>query len=218
MENTRLIIFDIDGTLLPGTSCERLFFQYLIDKRILTFINLFHFVMRGIFLFRKGRSFALKANKGYLRGHSYERMTKIGREFFNAEVKGRISKKGIERLEEHRGRGETIILLSGMPEFLLKNFADFLQIERYRGSVLQFSSDKISGKTIGIFPLSRGKAEIIESLIREINIGWGDITAYGDHYGDRFLLQRVGHAVAVNPDEFLRQFAKERNWPVEIWD
>lgn len=218
MENTRLIVFDVDGTLLPGTSCERLFFQHLIDRKILKFLNLFHFAFRGMTLLPHGRTYALKANKGYLRGHSLEKMTVIGKEFFQNEVATRISKKGIERLKEHKDKGETIILLSGMPEFLLINFAEYLKVENYRGSKLQIKSGKITGRTVGVFPLSKGKTEIVESIMKEYNIGWGDVTAYADHYGDRYLLGRVGHPVAVNPDYGLRQVAVEKGWAIEVFD
>ncbi len=213
-----MIIFDVDGTLLPGTSCERLFFQHLIDNRILTFRNLFHFAFRGLTLLPHGRTYALKANKGYLRGHSIEKMIAIGKEFFSTEVAGRISKKGIARLNEHRDKGERITLLSGMPEFLLINFAEYLKVENYKGSVLEVKSDKITGRTIGVFPLSRGKADIVESIIKEHGIGWNDVTAYGDHYGDRYLLDKVGHPVAVNPNYGLRQIAVEKGWAIEVFD
>jgi len=218
VENTRLAVFDVDGTLLPGTSCERLFFHYLIDNKLLRFRDLFHFGLRGLALLPRGRSYALKANKGYLRGHSYSRMIAIGKEFFAGRVAGRLSGKGIIRLDEHKEKGHRVVLLSGMPEFLLKNFAEHLKIENYRGCGLEIRSDKITGRTAGIFPLSKGKVEIVRSLLKEYNVEWGDVVAYGDHYGDRFLLENVGYPVAVNPDVNLRIVARERNWPVEIFD
>ena len=213
-----MIVFDIDGTLLPGTSCERLFFQYLLERKILTFRQMFHFAFRGLMLAPYGRSYSLKANKGYMRGLSINMMTGVGKEFFDKIIAGRLSKKGIERLNDHRNKGDMIVLLSGMPEFLLKNIADYLGIEDYRGSVLEVKSGVITGRTTGIFPLSNGKAEIVEELIRKFNVGWSDVTAYGDHYGDRYLLEKVAHPVAVNPDHNLREFARHKGWPIEIFD
>lgn len=213
-----MTIFDIDGTLLPGTSCERLFFNYLIDQRILTFRNLFHFGIKGLMLLPKGRAFALKANKGYLRGMSIEQITKIGKLFFDSVVIERLSKKGIRRLNEHRDNGEIIVLLSGMPEFLLINFAEYLKVENYRGSELQVVSGRITGRTLGEFPLSKGKARIVASIINNLNIPWNEITAYGDHYGDRYLLEKVGRPVAVNPDYGLQEIAREKGWEIETFD
>ena len=77
MENSRLIIFDIDGTLLPGTSCERMFFKHLVKKKILGLRNLINFVVRGIALAPKGKAYIFSANKGYLGGFLAEYMDKI---------------------------------------------------------------------------------------------------------------------------------------------
>ena len=62
------------------------------------------------------------------------------------------------------------------------------------------------------------KAKIVERIISENNLLWSDITAYADHYLDRFLLRNVGKPIAVNPDDHLKQIAKSDNWPIEIFD
>ena len=137
MENPRLIIFDIDGTLLPGTSCERLFVHYLVDNRILGLRNLFSFIKQGIVQIPRGRDHVLSANKGYLRGFETDYMTRIAKEFFTKRVAEKISKKGIMRIGDHSGQGERILLLSGMPEFLLRNFSEHLGVDDFAGSVLE---------------------------------------------------------------------------------
>jgi HAD superfamily hydrolase (TIGR01490 family) len=217
MENPGLIIFDIDGTLLPGTSCERLFVHYLIDRKILRLRNLFSFIRRGLALIPRGRYHVLSANKGYLRGFEIDYMTRIGKEFFSEQVAERISRKGITRLEEHRGQGERILLLSGMPEFLLRNFSAHLEVEAFAGSVPETNEGKFTGRTIGTFPIADGKVEVIERLLKEDKIEWPDVTAYADHYLDRFLLSKVGRPVAANPNPKLRELAKKRGWEIEIF-
>ncbi len=41
--------------------------------------------------------------------------------------------------------------------------------------------------------------------------------AYADCYADRFLLDRLGHPVAVNPTWRLRWLSRRRGWPVLDW-
>ncbi len=218
MENPRLAIFDIDGTLLPGTSTERLFAHYLVDHRILRLRNLFSFIKQGLVQVPRGREHILSANKGYLRGFEIDYMNRMGKEFFSRHVAERISKKGIMRLEEHRGRGERILLLSGMPEFLLRDFSEHLGVNDFAGSVLETNNGRFTGRTIGTFPIAGGKVVMVERFLREHEIQWNDVTAYGDHYGDRFLLSKVGHAVAVNPTPKLRELAEKKGWEIEIFD
>jgi HAD superfamily hydrolase (TIGR01490 family) len=211
-----LILFDIDGTVLPGTSCERLFVHYLILHGILGPSNLIYFCIRGILLFFKGPVHSLKANKGYLRGFTTERISTIGREFFASEVASRISKAAIERINELKRKGERVILFSGMPDFLLANFAEHLGVHEYYGSVMETKAEKYTGRTLGPFPLGRGKVKIIKKLLSDSNYSWPDISFYADHWLDRFLLKRVGKPVVVNPSSGrLRRMARRRGWMVE---
>lgn len=213
-----MIVFDIDGTLLPGTSCERLFFRHLLRKRIIGLRNLFSFGKRAIALVPRGYAYALKANKGYLRGFSPDYMAGIGREFFKDQVSKRISAKGISRIEEHRRNGDNIILLSGMSDFLLRNFSEYLNVDEQIGSTLEIDAGKFTGRTIGHFPLAKGKIEVLMPLLEKYRLDWSDLTAYADHGLDRYLLEKVGHPVAVNPGADLKKIAKSNGWPVESFD
>jgi len=218
MEDPRLIVFDIDGTLLPGTSTERLFSRYLRRNRIADFGHLFNFIIKGLTLAPKGKAFMIKANKGYLRGFAPESIDEIGTEFFNSHIEHRISKKGFTRLTEHKMRGHRVVLLSGMPEFLLGNYSRLFKVEEYYGSVLEIDKGIFTGETIGAFPLARGKVEIVNSILNKHDLDWENVTAYADHYTDRFLLRKAAIPVAVNPDDRLKSMALENNWRIDYFD
>ncbi len=213
-----MIVFDIDGTLLPGTSCERLFLKHLLQKRIIRLGNLISFGMRAMALMPEGRAYALKADKGYLRGLSPDYMVGIGRKFFEDQVAKRISARGISRIKEHHRDGDKVMLLSGMPVFLLRNFSEYLGVDEYIGSILEVNADKFTGRTIGRFPLAEGKVEVLRPLLEKYRLNWHDLTAYADHSLDRYLLEKVGHPVAVNPGNDLRRLAEEKGWPIESFD
>ncbi|UCC79074.1 MAG: HAD family phosphatase, partial [Candidatus Zixiibacteriota bacterium] len=118
----------------------------------------------------------------------------------------------------HKNNGDRVVLLSGMPEFLLNNFAEFLKVSEYYGSVMETKDSRFTGKTVGVFPIVRGKVEVVEQIIEKYNLDWQNVTAYADHYHDRFLLQKVGLPVAVNPDEKLKALAEHNNWRIEYFD
>ena len=213
-----MVIFDVDGTLIKGTSCEKLFFRHLQNTNKLKIKHLINFGLNGIALARYGKSYIVKANKGYLRGFDVDYIKELGKEHFETHVKSRISQKGIDKMLQHKTKGEKVVLLSGMPEFLLNNFSDYLKIEQAFGSVLKINNHKLTGGTIGVFPLGRGKVKTIETLLSKNSLTWSEITAYADHYLDRFHLEKVGNPIAVNPDDRLRQLAQTNNWPIEIFD
>ncbi len=210
-----MIIFDVDGTILPGTSCERLFIRHLAREGIVGPLQFFNFCWRGIFLIRKGFTYPIKANKGYLRNFRIDYISAIARDFFIHDVEPRISKMAIERINDHKRRGERVVIFSGMPDFLLANFAEHLGVHEYYGSVMETRGEKYTGRTLGPFPLARGKVKVIKKLLSETNLDWSDLTFYGDHWLDRFLLSRVGKPMVVNPGARLKRMAKRRNWHME---
>ncbi|OGC90047.1 MAG: hypothetical protein A2W25_15525 [candidate division Zixibacteria bacterium RBG_16_53_22] len=234
-----MIIFDVDGTILPGTSCERLFVRYLVKNRVLGLRSFVNFIIRAIALIPKGRYFIIKANKGYLRGHSVDSMSEIGLRFFNEVAAARISEAAIERINQHLKAGARLILFSGMPDFLLANFARHLDVAEFYGSVMEIRDGKFTGRTLGPFPMGQGKVDALEMIIRNsgmachapttgwhaspprgekhVQIDWPAITFYADHWTDRFLLSRVRNPVVVNGRRKLLSLAKVKGWRVEEW-
>lgn len=105
-----------------------------------------------------------------------------------------------------------------MPEFLLQNFSEFLGVDEYIGSTLEIKADKFTGRTIGPFPLAEGKIEVLRPLLKKHRFDWPDLTAYADHGLDRYLLEKVGHPVAVNPRDDFKRIAKRKGWPIESFD
>lgn len=218
LESTGLVVFDIDGTLLPGTSCERLFFRFLWNRGEIGAGNLLGIWMQALALSRRGRAFVLKANKGYLRGFSPDYVAGVGSDFFDKNVAGRISRKAISRIELHRRNGDRMLLLSGMPEFLLVNFSRFLGIDEFVGSVLEIKTGKLTGRTVGPFPLAGGKVDVLAPVLARNGVLWSQVTAYADHVLDRDLLEKVGRPVAVNAHAGLRTLAEKNGWERETFD
>jgi len=163
-------------------------------------------------------AYIISANKGYLRGFSTEYMENIAKDFFNSHIERRISKRGFTRLTEHKMRGHKVVLLSGMPEFLLRNYSRLFKVEEYYGSVMEINNGKFTGKTVGLFPIVKGKPEVVERILKKHDLDWRHVTAYADHYHDRFLLKKVGHPIAVNPDDKLKALALKNNWQIDYFD
>jgi HAD superfamily hydrolase (TIGR01490 family) len=165
-----------------------------------------------------GISHCTKANKGYLRGFTPQYMDKLGKQFFDQIIVPRISHKAIDCINEHRDKGQTVILLSGMPQFLLSNFAGFLGIGEYLGSVMETVDGAFDGKTRQPFPLGKGKIAALKLVLDRSGVDWEDLTFYADHWLDRFLLTRVGHPIVVNPHPRLLKLARQKGWQVAIFD
>ena len=237
-----MIIFDVDGTIIPGTSCERLFVRYLRKTGVLGFTNLINHLIRAVSLGPLGGYHAVKANKGYLRGFSAPKMSEMGRDFFREIAAPRISRTAINRIDKHLRDNERLILFSGMPDFLLVNFAEYLQVPEHYGSIMEIEDGRFTGRTLGPFPLGRGKVDALQMVLNgfwgsrgfeetsvfsavpqsgqipeRLPIDWTAITYYADHWTDRYLLSKVGSPLVVNGQPRLLSLARAKRWPTEEW-
>jgi phosphoserine phosphatase len=62
-----------------------------------------------------------------------------------------------------------------------------------------------------------GKVHWAEDFARRHGISLAHSHFYSDSFSDRPMLERVGHAYAINPDPRLKRFARARGWPIEEW-
>jgi HAD superfamily hydrolase (TIGR01490 family) len=122
----------------------------------------------------------------------------------------------LQRLKEHQANGHKIIIVSGMLMPCAELFREYLGVDGAIGTQPQYVDGKYTGRTV--LPLISGEAkatkvnELIQS--RGWQVDWASSYAYGDSYTDRYMLNLVGKAVAVYPDQKLLALAKERNWEV----
>ena len=116
-------VFDVDRTLLPRTTAERLFLRFLYRERIIGLRSLLE-TMR--FLAVEGRSRPIRAvrqHRPYLRGQSVPVMFELGRRCFDEVILPRLSPRGVAELATHERQGHAIVLLSGSLPFVLQPMA-----------------------------------------------------------------------------------------------
>jgi HAD superfamily hydrolase (TIGR01490 family) len=122
----------------------------------------------------------------------------------------------MEILRDHQAQGHVVTLVSGSPQELLEPMAARLGIAHVLGTPLETREGRYTGKMAGSVTMSEGKVNALERWLGEsgLQIDWPDSYAYGDGHTDAYLLQRVGHPVAVYPDDGLRAIAEERGWRI----
>lgn len=212
-------IFDVDRTLLPDTTAERLFMRYLLAQRELGVLDLLRtawFVLRRL----PTDSDALhqvRRHRPYLQGKEIARLDQLGRACFAEIIRPRLARLGIARVAEHHASGHHTILLSGSLPYLLAPMAEMLGVDRVIGSTMATRGNLLLGKLEGLHPYGRDKLHLVEAYAIANDLALPESFAYADHHSDEHLLQSVGHPVAVNPSPRLRDIAARRGWPVEQW-
>jgi HAD superfamily hydrolase (TIGR01490 family) len=209
----KLAFFDIDGTLLAG-STERRFSRYLLRKGCLGPRQVASFLW---FLLRHARTYGrdvLKKNKAYLAGIDVERIRVLAEEFVAAEVVPQLYGPVVQRLQRHLSAGDTAVLLSGTLEPIARALGSALGVRHVCATLC----DERQGRYTSAAPHRHPFGAVKRALATEIAAGMGadlrDAAAYGDSRHDLDLLEAVGHPVAVRPDAPLLATARGNRWDI----
>ena len=121
-----------------------------------------------------------------------------------------------KRLKEHRAQGHKVIIVSGMLTPSAEILREQLGAEAALGTQPEFVNGKYSGRTIQPLMSGATKATKVRELVqaRGWDVDWNASYAYGDSFTDHYMMDLVGHPVAVYPDAKLHTLAKEKNWEV----
>ena len=134
----------------------------------------------------------------------------------------------IEAVAWHARQGHELVLISGTLEPLARGAARALQMElaargiavtiRVIATRLEEMDGRWTGRILGEAMFGNAKARAAKRLAEELRLDLGRCYAYGDGLHDRWLMEAVGRATAVNPSRELAEIARTRGWPVLNWE
>lgn len=202
-------IFDLDGTLI-NLSGERRFIPWLVLSFRLSPFNTIPYIFRSI----KDRDFF--STKLYYKGKRVKELERLASKFFAPErVKKMVFKKAQEEIERRRKEGARLILLTGSPLFIARNFS-VLGFHRIIGSILEEKDGIFTGELLDYLSGPRKREKILE-LAEEDGLDIKASYGYGNSSADAHFLSLLGHPVAVNPSRKLRKIAERKGWKVVRW-
>lgn len=210
-------IFDVDNTLLPGTSAERLFVTYLLRRRLVGARAAFGTLLALLRYVRLGPARTLRQHRPYLRGWQVERLRVLGEEVVREVIVPRLSRGGVARVREHDAAGHRTALVSGSLPFLLGPLGRWLGVEVVIGTPLAISGDAYTGALSGAHLYGAEKAVVTRRFAAARGVDLRVSYGYADQHSDLPFLALFGHPVCVNPTPRLRRLAARRGWPVEEW-
>jgi HAD superfamily hydrolase (TIGR01490 family) len=208
-------VFDVDRTLLPDTTAERLFLGYLIHERVLgvraALETLRFLAVRG----RTSPIAATKRNRPYLRGQQASLLATLGARCFDEAIRPRLSARGVERVRWHTEHGHRVVLLSGSIPYVIEPMAQALGVEDVICSRLDERAQRLTGRIVGLHPYGAAKAMLIREFAGRFRIELDHSFCYADHHTDEHVLRLFGQPVCVNPNARLLRIAQRFSWPVE---
>jgi HAD superfamily hydrolase (TIGR01490 family) len=209
----RLILVDLDGTLLDHPSSERRFIRHLARRGMLgprQWLAAGGFFLRWTARF--GRAVARK-NKAYLAGLEQGRVAMAADAFVTGVILPRLQPALLDRLRRHAAAGDRLVLLTGAPDFIAAPVARRIGA-RCCATVCRGRDGRYTASPPLRHPLGAEKLALARELAQDAGVELHRCVAYADSGDDIPLLRAVGRAVAVNPDRRLARAAARRGWEV----
>jgi HAD superfamily hydrolase (TIGR01490 family) len=211
-----LCIFDLDNTLLTSDS-DFLWGQFLVDQQI---------VDRAEYE-EKNRQFFEDYEKGRLDIDRYLRfalapLTRFDtrrlyawrEQFIDTIIRPVIAPGSAGLLQQHRERGDTLMIISATNLFITAPIAELLGVPHILATEPEMRDGRYTGNYVGQPTFREGKVKALDIWLGDNAMDLVGSSFYSDSLNDLPLLEKVDHPVAVNPDDTLRETARERGWPI----
>ena len=215
----RLALFDLDHTLLSGDS-DALWCEFLMDEGLLARAE---FEARNADMARRYQQGSVTPREfcefyvGTLQGRSPAEWQPLCERFVRSVVVPRIPASAHALVDQHRARGERLVLTTATNRQLTEATARHLRIDTLIATEVEVVNGVCTGRTAGTLNMREGKVtRLVEWLAAQGQgaLALRDATFYSDSVNDLPLLAAAGTPVAVDPDARLRAHALAQGWSV----
>ena len=149
-----------------------------------------------------------------LAGYSVDEVSAIVQELYSAKLEGKVFVYMREVLRRHLDAGHDVWFVSAVPVQIGEVIARELGARGVLGTKVKVVDGVLQPSLVGSLMHNKGKADAVEGLAAEFGYDLSKSFAYGDSFGDVFMLSLVGFPCGVNPDRRLRRVCVERGWNV----
>ena len=210
-----LAIFDLDNTLLRGDS-DHAWGEFLVEQGA---------VDRTRFASENNRYYA-----AYLAGtldiyefleqhqlrplaeHDRATLERWRTEFLREKIAPLISPAARALVEQHRARGDTLLIVTATNSFITAPIAAAFGIPHLIATEPEEVNGQFTGKVAGVPSYREGKVERLSEWLQDRHENLDGSWFYSDSHNDLPLLNLVDHPVAVNADATLADYARARGW------
>ena len=211
-----LAIFDLDNTLLGGDS-DHAWGEFLIEKSLV-----------GRDAFKESNDYFYQQYlEGKLDIHAYiafaiepmtrisdKRLAQLQQEFMQHHIHPIMLPKAAELLASHREKGDYLLIITATNSIVTAPIAKLLEVDDLIATNPEKIDGRYTGKIDGVPSYQEGKVVRLNEWLKGKHMDLKGSVFYSDSHNDIPLLEKVDRAVAVDPDEELERFAKNKNWEV----
>jgi len=215
----KLVLFDLDNTLLSGDS-DFEWAQFLIERGVLdrevyearnqAFYDQYK---AGTLDIHEFLDFQLKP----LSRHPRTQLDTWHAQFMQEKILPIINRKARELVDRQLREADLLAIITATNTFVTTPIAREFRVEHLIATEPEQSSGEFSGKVAGVPCFREGKITRLDAWLKQRGASWEGVKEswfYSDSLNDLPLLERVSNPVAVDPDPTLQAHAEKRGWPI----
>ncbi|HUP07964.1 MAG TPA: HAD family hydrolase [Caldimonas sp.] len=213
-----LALFDLDQTLLSGDS-DLLWCHFLVERGVLP---------------KRYRERAQAIARRYVAGTvsppeycgfyasltagcAVAELDALRTSFFEEIVRPRIPADTRTLLQEHRARGDHLLITTATNRLVSEFTARDLGVDDYLCTEMQVAEGRLTGGVDGLANMGTGKLLRLRTWLAAHGHDESELRRavyYSDSINDLALLSAVGRPVVVDPDARLEATALRKRWPL----
>lgn len=210
----KLAIFDLDNTLIAGDS-DCLWGEFLTEQGYVDAAayraghdKFYLEYVAGTMDIDAFLRFQLKV----LAEHDFSTLQEWRDKYMEEKIKPIILPKARELVEKHRSDGHELLIITATNRFLTEPIANEFNIGNLIACEPEMIDGKYTGRVSGIPSYAEGKVKRLHHWLENQNRKSEESWFYSDSHNDIPLLKEVDHAIAVDPDDALKQETETTGW------
>ena len=211
-----LALFDLDNTLLHGDS-DHLWGEFMCQIGAVDSVEYRQQNDQFYADYQAGNLDIYAYNEFCLQPltkYSLEQLQQWRTQFLYEIIVPTILPHGQEKIAKHRHADDQIVIITATNEFITKPIAKHMNITTLLATTPEVIEGRYTGKVAGTPCFREGKVARLNAWLRNSNYDLSGSYFYSDSVNDLPLLELVQNPIAVDPDEKLRQYAEQNEWPV----
>ncbi|MBK7300146.1 MAG: HAD family hydrolase [Moraxellaceae bacterium] len=212
----KLAIFDLDNTLIAGDS-DHAWGEFLVAQGLVD--GVWYKAQNDKFYadYCTGQLDIIAYSEfvfGFLAQHDMSYLQQLHQQFMAQVIQPIMLPKAQALIQQHRDAGDFLLIITATNRFITQPIGEALGISELLATEPQQQVGRYTGKVEGVPCYREGKITRYQAWLSTQNIMFEQVFFYSDSHNDLPLLKIVDTPIAVDPDDTLKQYAQQQNWPI----
>lgn len=216
--DVKLVFFDLDDSLI-NKDANSLWIKWRFRHEHWALVEATQALASLYHAYKRGKVTHWRLSQYYrtrTRGMNLKEYDHMVQRFFKERGHLHMYPQAHSLLYAYQTRDVERVMITGADECVARVYAEAFGIEHVISNRLRVVADRIVGLE---HPLcyGPGKVGLAEEFLSQRGLTFDDTAFYTDSHADLPLLEKVRQPVVLNPNDFLRETAVERDWPILDW-